>query len=186
MRNDDVYLQLYIIRHAESMGNIETDEPFDKTNPPLTLLGKKQAKAVGERFAGFSPDALIASPLIRAYETAEQISFSCKTEIEIDDSLVECGTYGEEPEEACIERAKAVIEKIKEKYSDNKSVILVSHACFIEKLIYAALGCDTMKFCVYNTSVTKINFRKNKKNKFAFHNDISHLSNLDGDKTFWM
>ncbi len=186
MRNDDVYLQLYIIRHAESMGNIESEVEFDKTNPPLTSLGKEQAKAVGERFAGFKSDALISSPLERAVETAKQISINCNTEIEFDDSLVECGTYGEESEDKCIERAKAFIEKIKEKYSDNKSVILVSHGGFIEMLLYAVTGCDSMNFCVYNASVTKINFRKDKKNKLAFHNDTSHLIKTDGDKTFWM
>ena len=186
MRNDDVYLQLYIIRHAESMGNIETDEIFDKANPPLTLLGKEQAKAVGERFSGFKPDALISSPLDRAYDTAKEISSNTKTEIEIDEILVECGTLRDESEEDCIERAKSVIEKIKEKYSDNKSVILVTHAGFIEKILYAVLECDTLNFCVYNTSVTKINFRKDKKNKIAFHNDISHLLDVDGDKIFWM
>lgn len=186
MRNDDVYLQLYIIRHAESMGNIETDEIFDKTNPPLNSLGKEQARAVGERFAEFKPDALISSPLKRAYETAKQISINCNTEIEIDDALVECGTYGIESEEVCIERAKAVINKIKEKYSENKSVVIVSHGGFIEKLLYAILDCDTLNFCVYNSSVTKINFRNGKKNKLAFHNDISHLLSIDGDKIFWM
>ena len=186
MRNDDVYLQLYIIRHAESMGNIESEADFDKTNPPLTSLGKEQAKAAGERFAEFKPDALISSPLERAAETAKEISVNCNTEIEFDDALVECGTYGEESEEESIERARCFIEKIKEKYSDNKSVILVSHGGFIEKLLYAVTGCDSMNFCVYNASVTKINFRKDKKNKLAFHNDISHLNKTDGDKTFWM
>ena len=83
MRNDEMYLQLYLIRHGESMGNIETDMPFDKTNPPLTEHGKMQAKAVGERFSGFKPDALISSPLDRAYDTAKEISSNTKTEIEI-------------------------------------------------------------------------------------------------------
>lgn len=186
MRNDDVYLQLYLIRHAESMGNIETDVAFDKTNPPLTPLGKEQAKAVGERFSGFKPDALISSPLDRAYETAKEISLNTGTKIEIDDMLVECGTYVEESEDVCIKRAESVIGKIKEKYSENKSVVLVTHAGFIEKILYAVLECSTLSFCVYNTSVTKINFRKDKKNKLAFHNDISHLLNIDGDKIFWM
>ena len=109
MRNDDVYLQLYIIRHAESMGNIETDEIFDNANPPLTLLGKEQAKAVGERFSGFKPDALISSPLDRAYDTAKEISSNTKTEIEIDEFLVECGTLRDESDEDCIERAKYIL-----------------------------------------------------------------------------
>ena len=57
MRNDDVYLQLYLIRHAESMGNIETNESFDRINPPLTSHGEAQAKAAGERFAAVPLDA---------------------------------------------------------------------------------------------------------------------------------
>ena len=74
MRNDEMYLQLYIIRHAESMGNIETDEPFDKTNPPLTSHGKKQAYALGERFKDLKEFTLYVSPLDRAKETASCIS----------------------------------------------------------------------------------------------------------------
>ena len=66
MRNDEMYLQLYLIRHGESMGNIETDEPFDKTNPPLTDHGKMQAKAVGERLSQLNSFTLYSSPLERA------------------------------------------------------------------------------------------------------------------------
>ena len=67
MRNDDVYLQLYLIRHAESMGNIETNEEFDKINPPLTAHGKKQAEALGKRFEEQKPDVVNASPLARLF-----------------------------------------------------------------------------------------------------------------------
>ena len=70
MRNDDVFLQLYLIRHAESMGNIETDKIFDAVNPPLTYHGEIQAQALAERMSSVKLDAVYSSPLERAISTA--------------------------------------------------------------------------------------------------------------------
>ncbi len=192
MRNDEMYLQLYLIRHGESMGNIETDEVFDKTNPPLTLHGKMQAKALGERFAALKSYTLYSSPLDRARETAAQIS---KNMI-IDYDLLENGVrkaengfedYFERPEE-CYERAKRVIEKIKSTHQNHENVIVVAHGMFLNQLIKAALNipCDAMRLSVYNASVTKINFCHDAPVKLALQNDVSHLKETDGEKLFWM
>ena len=192
MRNDEMYLQLYLIRHGESMGNIETDEPFDKTNPPLTLHGKMQAKAVGERFAELKEFTLYSSPLGRARETASQIS----TEMIIDSDLLENGVrvtedgfedYYESAEE-CYARALKVIEKIKNKHRNHENVIIVAHGMFINQLIKAALNipCGAMRLSVYNASVTKINFCDDAPVKLALSNDVSHLKETDGEKLFWM
>lgn len=190
MRNDDVYLQLYLIRHAESMGNIETEEEFDKINPPLTPHGKKQAEALGKRFEEQKPDAVYSSPLLRAMQTAEEL----KTEITVLNELAEkdisVDTKGfslaYESDGACGERAEKIINMLKEKHK-GESVALVSHGEFIQFLIRAALGIEGVKFCVYNTSVTKINFRYSpKENKLALQNDISHLLQTDGERLFWM
>lgn len=190
MRNDDVFLQLYLIRHAESMGNIETDEEFDAVNPPLTENGKRQAEALGKRFCYNKPDFLYSSPLLRARQTAEEL----KTEIIVLNELAEKDIFVDtegfslisESDEECKKRAEGIIEMLKEKHS-GKSVALVSHGEFIQFLIRAALGIEGVKFCVYNTSVTKINFRYSpKENKLALQNDISHLLQNDGDRLFWM
>ncbi len=190
MRNDDVYLQLYLIRHAESMGNIETEEEFDAVNPPLTANGKRQAEALGRRFEENKPDVLYSSPLMRARQTAEEL----KTEITVLNELAEKDVFIEkdgfsvahESDEDCAKRAERIIEMLKEKHS-GKSVAVVSHGEFIQFLIRAAFGLEGIKFCVYNTSVTKINFRyPPKENKLALQNDISHLSENDGDRLFWM
>ena len=94
MRNDDVYLQLYLIRHAESMGNIETDEEFDKINPPLTAHGKKQAEALGKRFEEQKPDVVYASPLLRARQTAEPLNTEILLLNEISEKDVSVDTEG--------------------------------------------------------------------------------------------
>ena len=57
---------------------------------------------------------------------------------------------------------------------------------YIQSLIKAALEIPLsvpMRFSVYNTSVSKINFRHGIDAKHAFQNDISHLLSLEGDKT---
>ncbi len=191
MRNDEMVLQLYIVRHAESLGNIETDEVFEHINPPLSKLGKEQAKAVGERFKDFEDYTLYASPLLRARETARCISEN----MIIDDDLPEQGTRvvetgfdgWEETFEECYERATRFLERIKSRHSNHENVIVVSHAGFIGVLIKAALGLgNTFNVAVYNTAVTKINFPEEGLPKLALQNDISHLRETDGEKLFWM
>lgn len=192
MRNDEMYLQLYIIRHAESMGNIETEEPFDKTNPPLTPHGKNQAIALGKRFEGLNDFTLYVSPLERAMETASRISDN----MIIDYDLLERGVRPVEngfedfveTDAECIERAERVIERIKSKHQSHENVIIVAHGMYAQFLIRAALEIPhgIMRFSVYNASVTKINFCKTELPKLALQNDISHLRETDGEKLFWM
>lgn len=192
MRNDEMYLQLYLIRHGESMGNIETDEPFDSTNPPLTPHGKKQAEALGKRFSALKDFTLYASPLDRARETASHIS----DEMIIDAQLLEKGMRQtesgfedyDETDSECYERAKTVIEKIKAKHRNHENVIIVAHGMFLNQLIKAALDIpyDLMRLSVYNASVTKINFCDNELTKLALQNDVAHLTETDGEKLFWM
>lgn len=192
MRNDEMYLQLYLIRHGESMGNIETDEPFDSTNPPLTAHGKKQAEALGKRFSPLEKFTLYASPLDRARETASYIS----SDMIIDSDLLEKGMRQtdagfedfNESDADCYERAKKVIDKIKSKHRNHENVIIVAHGMFLNQLIKAALDIpyDLMRLSVYNASVTKINFCEDELTKLALQNDVAHLAETDGEKLFWM
>ena len=70
-------LELYLIRHGQSMGNIERNTDGlsheDLHDPRLTELGKKQAVACGERFKTTEFDAVYSSALLRAVETATEI-----------------------------------------------------------------------------------------------------------------
>ncbi len=196
MRNDDVCLQLYLIRHAESMGNVETEESFDAVNPPLTFHGHRQAQALSERMSAVRLDAVYSSPLERAINTALPFATECGCDVKFDAMLCEkdiCVSFKgfssfAESDSECAERARSFIEKLLNE-NRNGAVAVVSHGEFIQFLIREAMGISRgsdIKFCVYNTSVTKINFRIDKPNKLAFQNDISHLLELDGDKTEWM
>ena len=84
--------------------------------------------------------------------------------------------------------AKKVVEKLKKKHRNHENVIVVAHGMFLNQLIKAALDipCKTMRLSVYNASVTKINFCETEPPKLALQNDVSHLSETDGEKLFWM
>ncbi len=192
MRNDEMYLQLYLIRHGESMGNIETAEDFDKTNPPLTPHGRNQAKALGKRFSSLDNFTLYSSPLQRARDTASCISDNMIIDCDLLENGVRTTEKGfedyYESDEDCYKRAKKVVEKLTAKHRKHENVIVVAHGMFLNQLIKAALNipCEIMRLSVYNASVTKINFCDNAPVKLALQNDVSHLRETDGEKLFWM
>lgn len=62
---------VYLVRHGQSKAN--TRPVFQPPDSPLTETGLAQARRLGERAAKLKFDALIASPLTRARQTAETI-----------------------------------------------------------------------------------------------------------------
>ncbi len=72
-----IELELFIIRHGQSKGNVERVTEglsFEELHDPrLTELGKKQAILCGERFKNTEFDAVYSSALLRAVETATEI-----------------------------------------------------------------------------------------------------------------
>ena len=64
---------VYLIRHAQSLGNL-SGRFQGRIDTPLTPLGLAQAKALGRRFSGVELQAVYASPLERARQTAEAVA----------------------------------------------------------------------------------------------------------------
>src|SRR5690606_36876388 len=77
---------LWVVRHGESAGNVARDAAqaarahrialdHRDVDVPLSDLGKKQSRALGEWFAAGQedgrPEVILASPYIRAVQTAE-------------------------------------------------------------------------------------------------------------------
>jgi 2,3-bisphosphoglycerate-dependent phosphoglycerate mutase len=80
--------KLWIVRHGQSAGNVARDAahasgahmidiPFRDVDVPLSDLGHAQAQAVGRWFAAMPeserPEIVIASPYVRARQTAREI-----------------------------------------------------------------------------------------------------------------
>ena len=62
---------LYIIRHAQSEGNAKV--PGAGKDSRLTELGHRQAEAAAARMAEIGVDRVLASPYVRALETADAV-----------------------------------------------------------------------------------------------------------------
>jgi len=161
--------KVYIIRHAEALGNI--DETFQgRIDKPVTEKGHKQLEALSERFKDIHIDVIYSSPLIRTRETADAVNKYHGLEIIYDEGLIEIDggvwegvKWAEIPEKypleyrlwtkemhnyriqdgECMtdvyERIRKTIDRI---VSENagKTIAIVSHGCAIRNYLCYAGG----------------------------------------------
>ena len=144
-------MKLYVARHGETQWNIE-NKISGRTDIPLTAKGLQQAQLLAEHAKGKGIEVIIASPLLRARQTAQAVSDAIGVPIQIDERLIEMdfGTFegtsrfGEEFQwiraqmstrfpggESGFDvayRVYSLLYEIKEKYAD-KTVLLVCHNC---------------------------------------------------------
>ena len=66
--------RIYFVRHGENRANVERLMSWRVIDYPLTELGQRQAEAVAGWFRGRPIEAVYASPLLRARETADRIA----------------------------------------------------------------------------------------------------------------
>ena len=66
-------LNLYFVRHGQSVANVEKRCFYNEEGSPLTILGREQAAQAGKqlRRVGGEIDAILCSPYKRARETCE-------------------------------------------------------------------------------------------------------------------
>jgi len=82
-------LILHCVRHGESTYNVEGRIQGQSERPLLSGLGRRQSEAAAAALAGEPIEAIYASPLRRALETAEIISRAVGRAIRIDPRLKE-------------------------------------------------------------------------------------------------
>lgn len=81
-------MKLYVARHGQTDWNA-ANRVCGSTNRPLTDLGKEQAKQLAEKVKGFDIDVIIASPMMRAMQTAGAVSLATGIPVIMDDRLRE-------------------------------------------------------------------------------------------------
>ena len=80
---------LFFMRHAESEAN-KAKYLASQTDVPITTEGTRAAEGIAAAFLeDFSIDAIYASPQLRAKQTAEPFSRSCRLDVVIDSALSE-------------------------------------------------------------------------------------------------
>ena len=80
-------MEIYLLRHAHA-GNPD-QWTRDDAERPLSAKGRKQAERLGRFLAerGFKPSAIVTSPKVRAYQTAELVAAPLKARVETDQRL---------------------------------------------------------------------------------------------------
>lgn len=91
--------ELWLIRHGDAYTGMES-LAAGTLDPPLTPLGREQADRLAERLAYVRIDALWASDLRRAVETAEAVGRKHDLSVRTDPRLREVRTYWDEGSEA--------------------------------------------------------------------------------------
>ena len=86
-------MKLYVARHGQTDWNAQ-NKVCDSTNRPLTDLGKEQARQLAEKVKELDIDVIIASPLMRAMQTAGAVSLATGIPVMMDERLRE-HDYGE-------------------------------------------------------------------------------------------
>jgi phosphohistidine phosphatase len=74
-------VRLFLVRHAHS----DPGEPDELR--PLSGRGREQARELAERLVAIEPALVVASPLLRARETASAIAKATGAELRVDERL---------------------------------------------------------------------------------------------------
>lgn len=81
-------MNILVIRHGQPNDESQTGGHGD---PPLSDLGREQAQAIGKQLAVEKIDKIVASPMLRAHQTALPLCELLDLEPELDDDLKEAG-----------------------------------------------------------------------------------------------
>ena len=81
-------MKLYVARHGETAWNVQK-KVCGRTDIPLTETGMEQAKLLAEKAVDLDIDIIIASPMIRAQQTAGAVSEKIGIPILTDARIIE-------------------------------------------------------------------------------------------------
>ncbi len=148
--------EIWLVRHGDCYENMA-----EGPDPPLSALGREQAKRLAERVHRIGAAAIYSSPYRRAVETARIIGEEVRedrrlVEIEIelgDDSALQF----KETATSVVERMRAAIDNIVEAHP-GKHVIVVTHGVALMAYVTDILRLEPgqIRLLPYFTSVTVV------------------------------
>ena len=89
MESEMADLTLYLLRHGESVANVENVFAARKVDLPLSDVGIQQVTMQVELLKTIEFSAMYSSPLLRARQTAEIVSQQCGLEVTFSEALRE-------------------------------------------------------------------------------------------------
>lgn len=178
---------IVLVRH----GHYVSDAADSNPGPGLSPLGIAQAKLVAARLGGLPAtfDALYASPMTRASETAKVIATELTLPIQTLPALTECTPrtrrkeiIEKEPAEKLAACAAGLDALFRERFvparGSERRELLVCHGNVIRYLITRALGLDTeawLEMSVGHASMTTILVEADGRFKVIAAGDLGHV-----------
>lgn len=169
--------EIWLIRHADCYQGMAVTE-----DPPLSPLGRDQARRLAERVRRANPTAIYCSPYQRAIETAQAIAADGaeprvdKRLVEMKLELGESGTFDfKEKPDAVIERMRAAIDDIAGNHP-GEQVAVVGHAAAILAYLTDVLKLEPgqLRLLPYFTSISVVRALGDRRMVGAL-GDIAHL-----------
>jgi len=148
--------EIWLVRHADCYRNmVEADDP------PLSHLGREQARRLAERVRRVNPAVVYSSPYRRAIETARAITHDVVVDqrlVEIALEIDEDGTldFQEMPDVAAA-RMRAVLNDVVSKHPGER-VIIVGHGAAIIACLTDVMRLEPgqLRMLPYYTSVSTL------------------------------
>jgi probable phosphoglycerate mutase len=166
--------EVWLVRHGDSYRDMT-----DTIDPPLSSVGRDQARRLGERVRRVEHAAVYSSPLGRAIETARFLS----DDVSVDDRLVEMaleidedGTLDfKETTESAVARMRGALDDMVAAHPGER-VIAVTHAAAIVALLTDVMRLDAgqLRILPYYTSISTVRVLGDRRMLGGF-GDVAHL-----------
>jgi len=192
-------LMLVLVRHGETLDN-RAGRLLGRSDPPLTSLGRVQARAVAAVLEPERPVAVYTSPLGRAVQTATMIGAACGAEVVVDPRLIEIdyGAWENRPlqevprdaaavasdpsatfpeGESLVDVGQRVVPLFEELLGRDELVVAVTHVTPVKAAVAWALGVgDEIAWRMHLSlaSITRLGQRRGRPYLLSF-NETSHL-----------
>jgi broad specificity phosphatase PhoE len=186
---------VYLIRHGQTAWNKE--EIFrGRTDVPLDGTGLRQAELAGEYFKGMEIHGIYASPLARAWETAQKIAKFHNLKVQPSEGIIDMsfGKWEGHPHQEIQKTDREIYQQWREephkvrlpggesledvriramaalgeaiRLHPGKTVVLVSHRVVNKVLICGILGMDNSHFWQISQDPTAINLIQYKDGRY--------------------
>jgi probable phosphoglycerate mutase len=166
--------EVWLVRHGDSYRDMT-----DTVDPPLSSVGREQARRLGERVRRIKHAAIYSSPLRRAMETARFLS----DDVSVDDRLVEMALEIDEdgrldfkePTESAVARMGGALDDMVAAHPGER-VIAVTHAAAIVALLTDVMRLEAgqLRILPYYTSISTVRVLGDRRMLGGF-GDVAHL-----------
>ena len=166
--------EIWLVRHADCYF-----EMSDRTDPPLSSIGRDQAARLAKRLERTEHAAVYSSPYRRALETAEAIGY----DVQVDDRLVEMALEVNddgsldlrEPPADVLDRMTSAVNEMVERHPGQR-VVAVTHGMAIMSYLTDVLHLEPghLRMYPYFTSISVVRALGDRRMVGAL-GDVAHL-----------